>query len=40
MKNKLSLGQILSHLFEKSLNVQFHEYNNKLTKQMKEFFFF
>ena len=35
----LSLGQILTHVFEKAINVQYHEFQAKLTNQMKDFFF-
>lgn len=35
----LTFGQILVHLFEKAINVQFQEFQNKLSNQMREFFF-
>lgn len=38
-KSKLSLGQILSHLFEKAINVQYNDYVHKLNEQRKDFFF-
>ena len=38
-KKQISLGQILCHVFEKAINVQFQEFQNRLTNQMKEFFF-
>jgi len=38
-KGKLSLGQILSHLFEKAINVQYNDYVHKLNEQRKDFFF-
>lgn len=38
-KTTVSLGQILCHLFEKAINVQYQEFQNKLSNQMKEFFF-
>ena len=34
----MSFGQILSHIFEKAINVQYQEYQGKLTNPMKEFF--
>ena len=30
---------MLSHIFEKAINVQYHDYQNKLSKDMKDFFF-
>ena len=38
-KSELTLGQILSHIFEKAINVQYQEYQGKLQNNMKEFFF-
>jgi hypothetical protein len=38
-KTRLSLGRILSHLFEKAINVQYQDFQNKLTNPMKEFFY-
>ena len=38
-KSHMSFGQILSHLFEKSINVQYQEYLGKLSNQMKDFFY-
>ena len=35
----MTLGQILSHIIEKAINVQYQEFQSKLTNQMKEFFF-
>jgi len=35
----LSLGSILTHVFEKAINVQYHEFQARLTNQMKDFFF-
>jgi hypothetical protein len=38
-KSQVSLGQVLCHIFEKSINVQYQEFQNRLTNQMKDFFF-
>lgn len=38
-KSSMNFAQMLSHIFEKSINVQYHDYQNKLSKDMKDFFF-
>jgi len=38
-KTNISLGRILSHLFEKAINVQYQDFQNKLSNPMKEFFY-
>ena len=38
-KTKMTLGKILCHIFEKAINVQYQEFQNRLTHPMKEFFF-
>jgi len=38
-KQKLSLGQILTHMLEKAINVQYCDFLGKLTNAQKEFFF-
>lgn len=38
-KSKLTLAQVLSHIFEKAINVQFQEFQGRLGKQHQEFFF-
>lgn len=38
-KSTISLGQVLCHIFEKAINVQYHEFQNKISNQMKEFFY-
>ena len=35
----MNFAQMLSHIFEKSINVQYQDYQNKLSKDMKDFFF-
>lgn len=38
-KTKMTLGKILCHIFEKAINVQYQEFQNRLTHPMKDFFF-
>jgi len=38
-KSKLTLAQVISHIFEKSINIQYQEFQGKLSNSMKEFFF-
>ena len=38
-KTVMSFGQILSHIFEKSINIQYQEYQGKLSNPMKDFFY-
>lgn len=38
-RNRLTLAQVVAHLFEKAVNVQYHDFQGKLSPAMKEFFF-
>lgn len=38
-KSRLSIGQVIAHMFEKAINVQYNDFLGKLSKPQTEFFF-